>query len=89
MNIIETLKRLDSLMQGVHEYDSTWINYPDKPEQAPVDLLRTAIKQLEDEAKVPTPDAPEAPVHWDNTQAHAWQSGWETGWEAAWDKAHN
>lgn len=30
-----------------------------------------------------TPDAPEAPVHYDNASASSWQSGWATGYEAA------
>jgi hypothetical protein len=28
-------------------------------------------------------DAPEAPEHWNNTEATAWQSGWATGYAAA------
>lgn len=29
------------------------------------------------------PDPPEAPVHWDNAQASAWQQGWISGWRQA------
>lgn len=29
------------------------------------------------------PDVPEAPPHWDSSQASAWQSGWESGYAAA------
>lgn len=27
------------------------------------------------------PNPPEAPQHWSNTEAAAWQSGWSAGWE--------
>jgi len=29
-----------------------------------------------------TPEPPEAPAHWGNSEASAWQSGWSEGFEA-------
>lgn len=34
-------------------------------------------------SEIEVPDAPEAPIVWNNPESCAWQSGWQAGYEAA------